>query len=295
MDRILKVVFALVLLAAGAVSCRREAPAPASGSATNQTFIVKGVVKEVARKFVTIQHENIPDYMPAMTMPFDLKNPVDAKGIKPGDPVSFRLNVRGDDSWIDQISKLNVSPVEMPSRQSVQAPRDLDPINMGEAMPNFTFTNELGQAVHLDDFRGKAVALTFIFTRCPLPNFCPRMSSNFSEAAKKLSAKSDAPKNWQLLSISFDPDFDTPAVLKAYAGRYNYDAAHWSFLTGSKFEIGALAAKLGMIYVEEAGTFNHNLRTAIIDPRGRVQKILLGNDWTSDQLVAELIQAAAVP
>ncbi|MCX6895409.1 MAG: SCO family protein, partial [Verrucomicrobia bacterium] len=134
------------------------------------------------------------------------------------------------------------------------------------------------------------------FTRCPLPNFCPRMSLNFVEAQTKLKKLPAAPANWQLLTLSFDPAYDTPAVLKEYAERYGCDPARWSFLTGDLAAVTALTEQAGVMFWREnpAEPISHNLRTVVVDPRGRVQKIIPNNDWTGDELVAEILKAAAV-
>src|SRR5262249_46303344 len=162
-----------------------------------------------------------------------------------------------------------------------------EPLQIGDRLPEYHFTNELGQPVSTSQFKGQALAITFIFTRCPLPNFCPLMSNNFSDVQKKQLAKSNGPDNWHLLTISFHPDFDTPAVLNAYSKRFGADPAHWNFLTGELIDITAISEQFGQTFWREEGALNHNLRTAVIDASGRVQKIFTGNKWTSDELVEE--------
>ena len=149
-----------------------------------------------------------------------------------------------------------------------------------------------GRAMSLKEFKGKALALTFIFTRCPFPEFCPRMSNNFAEAYKRLMTTPNAPTNWHLLSISFDPANDTPAVLKAYAGRYNYDSNYWSFVTGAMIDIDAITEQFGLGFSRQGASINHNLRTVVVDANGRVRRILTGNDWKPAELVEEIGRAA---
>ena len=186
------------LFGLGVVSCRPEAP-PAgfakSADTNEQRFIVRGMVREIAGKTAVIKHEEIKNYMPAMTMPFTARNTNEIRFLKPGDAVSFRLNVKGDESWIDQVRKANVSPMELPSRETVlPTARNFDPLEIQQPVPDYTFTNELGKRVNLDQFKGQAVALTFIFTRCPLPDFCPRLSGQFAAAAARLKSDPAAPK-----------------------------------------------------------------------------------------------------
>jgi protein SCO1 len=272
-----------------------------ASAATNSTqvFIVKGVVKAVkpGGKIMEIRHETIPDYMPAMTMPFDVKNPNEVLNLKPGDAISFRLTATDTDSWIDQIQKIDAATNSTPSTASTNViggfrqVADVDPLQVGDPLPEYHFTNELGQPVSTAQFKGEALAITFIFTRCPLPNFCPRMSGNFEKAQQLLLTNAVAGTNWHLLTISFDPSFDTPAVLKSYATRYEADPKHWNFLTGDLKDITAISTQFGQLFWQDEGSLNHNLRTAVIDASGKVQKLFQGNAWTPEDLVAEIVKA----
>ena len=299
----------LCIAAAGvlvfAVSCTKETDTnttTASSSVTTDTntqiFLVKGVVVALDPdgKTVKIKHEEIPGYMGAMTMPFEARPTNELSGLAAGDTVSFRMSVTDTDGWIDQIKKLESAQVTntLPTTGPFRAVRDVEPLNVGDLMPDYHFTNQLGQAVSLSQFRGQAVAITFIFTRCPFPTFCPLMSRNFEEVQKKLLAQPNAPTNWHLLTISFDPEYDTPPRLKGYAKQYNADPQHWSFLTGALIDITAIAEQCGLTFWREGDGVNisHNLRTAVVDAHGRVQKILPENKWTSEELAAEILKAA---
>lgn len=284
------------------VSCKERAPvvaASTSAPGTNQqVFQVKGVVKELKPdgKTVVIKHEEVPNYMPGMTMPFEVKSTNELRGLQPGDAVTFRMTVSDTDAWIDHITKSTIpKPAEQPSRATFRQVREVDSLKVGDLLPEYHFTNELGQAVSTSQFKGQALAFTFFFTRCPYPTFCPFLSINFAAAQKKLLTLPQSPTNWHFLSISFDTDFDSPAVLKAYAKRYDYNPAHWSFVTGEWIDITAIAEQVGEYFGhDESGGVTHNLRTVIVDAQGRVQKILPNNKWTSDELVAEIVKAAAV-
>jgi protein SCO1/2 len=265
-------------------------------SGTNQVFEVKGVIKELKLdgKTVEIRHEAITNYMPAMVMPFEAKEPKELVGLKAGDEVKFRMTVTDSDVWIDQIQKLSVgNPNQLPSKAGVfHFSRDVEPLQIGDKLPEYHFTNELGQAVSTGQFKREAVAITFIFTRCPLPNFCPKMSSNFQEVQNKLLAMSNSLTNWHLLTISFDPEFDTPEILKAYADRFKAEPKHWNFLTGDMTEISTISEQFGQMFWKDEGALNHNLRTAVIDASGRVQKVFQGNNWTTEEMVAEMVKAS---
>jgi protein SCO1/2 len=301
--------FVCLLLVVGAVSCEKSPePAKTTPAATaihtnQQMFQAKGVVINLKResKEIEIKHEEIPGYMPAMTMPFDVKSTNELAGIAPGDAVSFRMIVTDTEGWIDQIKKIGIAPTNNPTTNAlagqgkIRIVRDVEPLNVGDAFPEYTFTNQFGQRVSTSQFKGQALAITFIFTRCPFPNFCPFTARNFAAAQQALLERTNAPKNWQLLTISFDPDFDTPPVLKAFGETYKYDPKHWTLATGAIVDIIAIGEQFGLIFQpEQTGTISHNLRTAVIDAAGRVQKIIVGNSWTPDELVDEMVKAAEV-
>jgi protein SCO1/2 len=297
----IRCIFAVAALLLAA-SCQRT-PEASSGSASQpphgshqQVFQVKGIIIELKprQKEVTIKHEAVPSYMPAMTMPFEVKNTNDLAGLQAGDPVSFRLTVTDTEGWIDQIRKIGPPTNTVPTTGPFRFVREIRPLNPGDLLPDYHFTNQLGQSFSLGKFKGRALAITFLFTRCPYPTFCPLMANHFAEAQQKLLARPQGPTNWHLVTISFDPQFDSPAVLKAYAEAYKYDPAHWSFATGTLVDITAIADQFGLAFWhDESGGLSHNLRTAVMDASGRVQKVFEGNQWTSDELVAELVKAAS--
>jgi protein SCO1/2 len=289
------------LLVAGAVSCRQsgDANAPAqqvrNPSTNQQVFQVAGVVQAVRprQKEIEIKHEAVPGYMPAMTMPFDVKDTNELAGLEPGQPVTFRLIVTDTEGWIDQIRKHGPPTNTALTSGPFRLVRDVQPLELGDRLPEYHFTNQFGEGFSTERFRGQALAITFLFTRCPYPNFCPRMANNFEHSQQRLLALANGPTNWQLLTISFDPDFDKPAVLKSYADAHRYDPRHWTFATGELIDITAIAEQFGMAFWhDETGSISHNLRTAVIDASGRVQKIFSGNEWSSDELVSEMVAAA---
>jgi len=274
-----------------------QSPAPSSDRRGGhpQAYLAKGVVKQLRAdgRSAVIQHETVSNYMTAMTMPFKVKQPGELAGLHPGDEISFRLLVTKEESWIDRISKTGrtASPVTQSKSPGVSAAQTAP---AHHPLLDFKFTNELGQAVSLSQFKGQALAITFFFTRCPIPDFCPRLSKNFQEASKKLAALTNAPANWHFVSVSFDPEFDSPAVLLAYARRYHYDPKHWNFLTGPKDKIAELA-RLSEVAVEPDGAFfNHSFRTLIIDANGDLQMSFPIGGNLSDAVVAEILKAAKV-
>lgn len=264
-----------------------------------QVFQVKGIVVELEPEeySVRIKHEEISGYMAAMTMTFEVRDPNELAGLEAGDHVAFRMLVTDDDGWIDQVRKLPRPTTNAPpTTGQFRFVREVEPLNVGDALPEYRFTNQLGRAISTSQFRGRALAITFVFTRCPFPTFCPRTMENFVATQRQLLALTNGPANWHLLALSIDPEFDTPAVLQAYGAGYQLDPRHATLATGALIEITAIAEQLGLEFWREPdGGISHNLRTAVIDPAGRVQTILAGNKWTSEELVAAMVKAAQTP
>lgn len=265
------------------------------GGSDVRTFPARGVVKELGAggRTITVKHEAITNYMDAMTMPFNVKEPEELVDLRAGDEISFRLSVTETESWIDQIVKKGAT-VEAGAKPASSQPSTEQPLRPRHPLLEYQFTNELGQAASLSEFRGQALAITFFFTRCPIPDYCPRLSKNFQEASLKLLSRPNAPTNWHFLSVSFDTEFDTVPVLKAYAERHQYDPKHWSFWTGPADKIAELASLSDVKFDKEGGLFNHNFRTLIIDAAGRLQMTYPIGGNLSDSIVEEVLKAAAV-
>jgi protein SCO1/2 len=261
-----------------------------------RTFEVRGVFKrlEDEGRTIVVYHEEIPGFMMAMTMPIPLKNPADAEDLEPGDQILFRLCVTEDSDWMDRIRKtgekvdLDTLPKDDPAEWV-----DVEVLGPGDLLPDQTFTNHLGEVMQLSDFRGRALAFTFFFTRCPLPTYCPQMSRFFAEAQKQLLADSTGPTNWQLLCLSFDPAFDNTSVLRGYAGAYGCDTNHWLFGTAGEEEIEAFGRQFDLTLVREDASISHNLRTVVADPEGRIQTVFTNNLWQPEDLVQAIRKAAA--
>jgi protein SCO1 len=252
-------------------------------------FEVRGVVHEIepGGKSAIIRHETITNYMEAMIMRFKAKDTNAFAGVRPGDEITFRLMVTEDNSWVDRVRKTGrTQTVARPATTGTNAT-----IGSRHPLMDYAFTDQAGKPVSLTSLRGQALAITFFFTRCPIPDYCPRLSKNFEEACAELKAMPNAPTNWHLLSVTIDPDFDTPAVLGAYAKRYAHDPHHWSFLTGPRDKIVELARQSGMAMEPDQGLLNHNFRTLIIDPEGKLQMSFPISGDISDGIVSELVKA----
>jgi len=273
---------AVICVAAG---CRRSGP-PRDPASRQTVYQVKGVVREVnpPENSLTIEHEDIPGFMPAMTMSFAVKDPTLLQEVAAGDRVKFQLAVTETDSWIASIVK--IPGLTQPFTASAKS-SDASALEPGQVVPNFTLTDQSGQTIQLLDYRGHVVVVTFIFTRCPLPNYCPLMSRNFSVLQRELQHQ--FPGKVHLLSISFDPAHDTPAVLKEYAENFGADPKDWTFATGTPAQIEYVATLFGLTYEMQGGSITHNLRTALINPNGRLEHVWKSNAWQPAE-VTSMIQ-----
>jgi protein SCO1/2 len=235
---------------------------------------------------VTIAHDDIPGFMAAMTMPFTVRDDWVFQNVAPGDEVEATLVVTDEKSWLEDlvISRKGETTEPLP-------PIPGEP-NPGDPIPDFTLINQDGRPIHLGQYRGKAVVLTFIYTRCPLPEYCPRMTSHFARLENMLRDTPALYEKTHLLTVSFDPDYDTPAVLREYAGHQvedlNGSFEHWELATGSQDEVKAIATFFGLTFVPENDQFVHSLRTAVIGPDGTLFKLYRGNEWEPSDIFDDL-------
>jgi protein SCO1/2 len=257
-------------------------------------YDTRGVVRGFSpdRSTIEIQHEDIPGFMPSMTMPFVARDPRQIADLKTGDAISFRMAVTKNDFWIENVKKLrreDVNVAEPKQSSPVSADRDAR-LQEGDKMPPFSLTNQNGERISLDTFRDQPFVLTFVFTRCPVPNFCPHMSNNFEELQAAIKAGSGTLLTTRLLSVTLDPDYDTPKVLNDYAAFHHAGYKIWSFATGDEKEIDSLTRSFSVYRQNEGGTISHGLATALINRDGRIQRIWRGNAWTPAE-VTDAIQA----
>jgi protein SCO1 len=284
---ICKSALALQLIAALAACSRSEKQVD-----NERHFETRGIVRGFApdRSTIEIEHETIPDFMPSMAMPFLPKDLSEISGLQRGDAISFRLTVTDKDSSIDQIRKIDARQVQLPAqKEEVLSPaKSSDRLREGDMMPGFRLIDQDGRSISLNDFRGHPFVLTFIFTRCPLPNFCPLMSRHFAALQSAIEIGTGPLAGTRLLSISFDPNFDSPEVLKSFAAGEHANPNLWIFATGAKPEIEKLTDEFSVFVQPEGGSISHGLVTALIDRNGRVEKIWRGNGWVPEEVIREL-------
>ena len=280
-------VFCVALVSAG---CRSPAPPVSAGPVHHYPIRGKVVGNNAESGEVELAADAIPGFMSAMTMPYRLKDPAMLKQLARGDQLTGTLDVDGNGTVLDDVKVTDRSQeTRQPTPQSL-----LKPLVPGEAVPDFALTDQSSQTVHLSDFHGKLLVLTFIYTHCPLSDYCPRMSRNFAAIDKALAANPALYGRTHLLSVSFDPVRDTPAVLRSYGGAYtgqytNETFDHWTFAAPKQADLGAL---LGFFDVGSVpapgGTLTHTLSTVEIGPDGRILRWFTGNDWTPAMVLSDI-------
>ena len=268
--------------------CRRR-------SANEKRYDLKGkvVMVEKEKRLVTVAHDEIKGYMPGMTMPFTVKDDWPFLiPLVPGDQITATLVVDGSTSWLEDVQIAHES-----TETSTKVIEGLAEPKAGDEVPNYYLTNQDGKQIRIKDYRGKALALTFIYTRCPMPDQCTLMSNNFAIIDQELQKQPELYNKTHLLSITFDPEYDTPQVMRSYGGsftgRYTDETfQHWEFATSTKEQIKGLAQFFGLRYYNDTSSGEqqiiHSLRTAVIGPDGKVFKVYRENKWKPEEVVRDL-------
>ena len=276
-------------VAAGLVAACGRADNARTYQLTGQILVVKHETNELL-----VKHDDIPGFMPAMTMPYTVKDAALIKERVAGDVITATLVVASEGPFLSAISKTGVAPVPEDARTTIPPAANVQLLQAGDAVPATQLTDQDGTSIALTDFKGSAVAVTFIYTRCPLAQFCPLIDRRFAEVQKLVAGDPALAGKVRLLSISFDPQFDRAETLRAHGRKLDADPAVWRFATADEPAVDRLAAEFGVNVIREKdGTITHNLRTAIVAPTGRLTAILDNNAWTAVELVGALKNALA--
>ena len=264
-----------------------------------EKFTVRGVVVGVdtARGEVTVNHQAIAGFMDAMTMPYKLKDPGVIGELHPGDKINATMLVKHDasgyhDAVLDAIVVTQQAQADYVPAVQYHVPA------VGDVVPDFALRNQDGRVVRVKEFKGKALLITFIYSRCPLSDYCPKMSRNFAEIDKALKADARMYARTHLLSVSFDPSYDSPAVLKSYGGAYtgeytNEKFAHWDFAAPAKKDLMGMLQFFDVgVTPGDGGTLNHSLSTALVGPDGRIVEWWAGNDWSPAEVLGKMREVA---
>lgn len=268
----------------------RNASAPEAARNGVKQYHVRGVIvsTNAAKGEVTLDNDPIPGFMGSMVMPYTVKNASVISELHPGDTITATLLASDTSDVLDQIVIVGQAKADYPP------PVQYNPLTPGEGVPDFAFLNQSGKTIHVAQFRGKVLLMTFIYTRCSLANYCPRMSRNFAEIDKALAANPLLYKKTHLLSVSFDPAYDTPKVLRSYGGAYTGKYTketfqHWDFAAPPEKEL-AKTLKFFLVGVTpgENQTLTHSLSTVVITPEGKIYKWYPTNDWKPEQLLSDV-------
>ena len=279
-------------------------PPPASANADQKTFPIRGriVATSPATGLVTLDMEAVPGYMDAMIMPYKLTAPNTLSELHPGDRITATLIVdqtrpNDPDSYrnprLDQVVVISQARPDYKPTVQYHVPQ------RGDTVPDFHLLNQSGKIIHLAQFKGKVLLLTFIYTRCPLTDFCPRMSRNFADIDQALAVDPKLYAATHLLSISFDPTYDTPAVLKSYGGAYTgrnakEDFHHWDFAATPVKDLPAITQffNVGLTPGDNPQSLTHSLSTILIGKDGHILAWYPTNDWTIADMMSQIKAAA---
>jgi protein SCO1/2 len=292
----------LMLLAAALPGCRKKSevprnapvrPALTSGapvSASAKRYPLKGVVVAVvaSKPEVVVRHEEIPGYMAAMTMPFPVRDDPRVIGLlRPGDRIEATLVVDGGAYFLEEILTKGFVPTPSPAPGAAIRPEPNKGVAVGDAVPDFTLTDQTGRAVRLSQFRGEPVAVTFIYTRCPIATACPMTMTKFA----KLNAAIGSKKIGRLLAVTVDPEGDTVPVLKEFAKKIGADPSLWKFLTGEPAAVARVAETFGVLYYPDRGQIVHSQAVAVVGPDGKLEAIYFGEQWEPEAVLQDLQKA----
>ena len=276
------------------ILCLALVSAACGGRRDERRFTLNGQIETLDPpvKNLVVKHDEIKGFMPAMTMPYEVRDAKLLDGLAAGDLITATLVVETNGAYLTNIKKTGTAPLEKkpPEPPNPSASSGFELLKPGDAVPDNAFVDQDGRKRQFASFKGTPVVMTFIYTKCPLPTFCPLMDRHFAALQKPLKADPTLAKV-HLITVSFDPATDTPPVLKAHAKKLEADLTRWTFLTGDRDEVDHFAARFGVSVgraMNDARDITHNLRTVIIDAEGKVVKVYTGNEWTPDQVLADL-------
>jgi protein SCO1/2 len=279
--------------------CRQSTrPETTSSTAARASFHIRGKVVSTDAAHVTLAGEAVPGFMEAMTMPYKLKDPIVATELHPGDTITATILADKDDGNYSNVRLDNIVVVGQ-ARPDYKPAVQYHVPKAGDAVPDFKLLNQSDRIIHLSQFKGKVLLVTFIYTRCTLSDYCPRMSRNFAEIDHALAADPALYKQSHLLSISFDPKYDTPKVLRsyggAYTGRYTKEKfLHWDFAAPPEKELPDITQYFDVgITPGDSKSLTHSLSTVLIGKDGKVIAWYPTNEWKPADIVAQIKQAAA--
>ena len=293
----------LMVLAAALPACRKKSELPAGApvrpaltsvkppSASAKRYPLKGVVMTVvaSKPEIVVRHEEIPGFMAAMTMPFPVRDDPKVVGLlRPGDRIEATLVVDDGNYFLEEILTKGFVPTPSPAPGAAIRPQPNQGVAVGDTVPDFTLTDQTGKAVRLSQFRGEPVAVTFVYTRCPIATACPMTMTKFA----KLNAAIGSKKVGRLLAVTVDPEGDTVPVLAEFAKKIGADPSRWKFLTGDPAAVARVAETFGVLYYPDRGQIVHSQAVAVVGPDGKLETIYFGEEWEPEAVLQDLQKAS---
>jgi protein SCO1/2 len=258
-------------------------------------YRLRGTVlaKDVDAQTLTVDHEAIPGFMAAMAMPYPVRDPSGLNAVEPGDKIAADVVVMSNRSyWLEHVVITDKS-----GRGSIPGATQANTLHAGDHVPDVALVNQDGKTLHISQFKGKAVLITFIYTRCPFPDYCPLMSSEFATIHRELAKNPAEYSRTHLLSVSLDPSYDKPPVLRKYGLGYLKDDAkgfaQWDFVSTTPGDLKKLAKAFGLAYFAKDNVISHNLDTILLGPNGTVVETWPGNDWKPPEILEAMRQVTA--
>jgi protein SCO1/2 len=270
-----------LLLILGAAAC----------GSSDREYTLQGQILSIepGHMQANIKHEEIKGFMAAMTMPYKVRDAKEFANLKPGDLINSTLVVVSNDAYLKNVKKVGEAPLASEA-PAPAASSGFELLRPGEAVPDVPMLDQDGRKTSISALKGQTVVLTFIYTQCPLPTFCPLMDRHFVAIQDRLKGDPTL-SEVHLATVSFDPVIDTPPVLKKHAQQLGADLTRWTFFTGDRDDIDKFASRFGVTIARDTSdpkNITHNLRTVIIDADGKLKKTYTGNEWSPDQILADL-------
>ncbi|MBB5316013.1 SCO family protein [Tunturibacter empetritectus] len=293
-----KPLFLLAFLVLLAGCHQNTSSTPSKPASAPNTFTIRGQVVSIDATHVTLDGEQVPGFMEAMTMDYKLVDPSVVSELHPGDRITAKILA---DKQGDNYANVRLEDIVViaQARPDYKPPIAYHVPTTGDLVPDFKLLNQSDRTIHLNQFKGKVVLMTFIYTRCQLADFCPRMSHNFADIDKALAADPALYKQTHLISVSFDPAYDTPKVLRSYGGAYtgnytNEKFLHWDFAAPPEKELSAMTQFFNVgVTPGDSKSLTHSLSTVLIGKDGKIIDWYPTNEWKPEDVLAAIKKSAA--
>jgi protein SCO1 len=266
-------------------TCASMLLASCKNSPTTYTLTGRVISKQPATQQLIVDNDDIPGFMAAMTMPYTVKDPGGFQRVQPADVIRAAVIVdQPGKFWLEHLTVIGKA-----AARAVDAGPAPQVLMIGDKVPDVPLLNQDGKTLHFGQFKGKVVLLTLIYTRCPFPDYCPLLSRQFATIQRELAKNPDDYKKTHLISITLDPKFDQPPIMRAYGLPYlDHDPKgfdHWDFVSTTPADLQKLTGSFGLAYTEQNGQIDHSLNTILLAADGTVADMWPGNEWQTSEIL----------